>query len=116
MAGPEADLAEVAPTAVAAEPEAAEAPPQPPAKQTKELAIEGARQALASGETELAIERYGKMIKRKDSLEAIIEDLRIALDRTPDNAALWQTLGDAYMKNDQSAEAIEAYRKGMEAA
>jgi tetratricopeptide (TPR) repeat protein len=116
---PEPEAVEIAEVAVqpTEEPEApAEPAEQPPVKQTKELAIEGARQALASGEIEVAVELYGKMIKKKESLEAVIEDLRIALDRTPDDAVLWQTLGDAYMKNDQSAEAIEAYRQGMEAA
>jgi cytochrome c-type biogenesis protein CcmH/NrfG len=49
-------------------------------------------------------------------LGSVIEDLRIAVDRTPDNADLWQILGDAYMRDDQTDEAIDAYRKGMEAA
>ena len=56
------------------------------------------------------------MIKSKESLESVIEDLRIAVDRAPDNADLWQVLGDAYMRDDQTDEAIDAYRKGMEAA
>jgi cytochrome c-type biogenesis protein CcmH/NrfG len=56
------------------------------------------------------------LIKGRRSLEAVITDLQIALDRSPENATLWQSLGDAYMKADQVSEAIDAYRRGMEAA
>ncbi|MEK6588488.1 MAG: hypothetical protein AABY97_06560, partial [Chloroflexota bacterium] len=78
--------------------------------------LESSRQALASGDISKAVELYGGLIKRKETLGQVIEDLRIALERTPDVAALWQVLGDAYMKNDRTSEAIEAYRKGMEAS
>ena len=93
----------------------AEEPPAPEAKKKEDL-LERSRQALASGDTASAAEMYSDMIKRKKSLESVIEDLRIAVDRAPDNADLWQVLGDAYMRDDQTDEAIDAYRKGMEAA
>ncbi len=99
-----------------AEPEPiTEEPPAPEVKKKDDL-LERSRQALASGDTESATEMYGDMIKHKESLESVIEDLRIAVDRSPDNADLWQVLGDAYMRDDQTDEAIDAYRKGMEAA
>jgi cytochrome c-type biogenesis protein CcmH/NrfG len=47
-------------------------------------------------------------------LERVIEDLRTALERDPKKPDLWQVLGDAYMKNDQLTEAIDAYKRGME--
>ena len=78
--------------------------------------LEDSRQALATGDVGSAAKLYGGLIKRRESLGQVIEDLRIALERTPDAAALWQVLGDAYMKDDQTSEAIEAYRKGMEAS
>jgi tetratricopeptide (TPR) repeat protein len=78
--------------------------------------LEDARQALATGDIASAAKHYGGLIKRREALGQVIEDLRIALERTPDAATLWQVLGDAYMKGDQTAEAIEAYRKGMEAS
>ena len=93
----------------------AEAPPVPEVKKKEDL-LEGSRQALASGDTASATEMYSDMIKRKESLDSVIEDLRIAVDRAPDNADLWQVLGDAYMRDDKTDEAIDAYRKGMEAA
>jgi len=87
-----------------------------PEVRKKEDPLERSRQALASGDTQAAVETYGDLVKRKESLDRVIEDLRIAVDRTPDNADLWQILGDAYMRDDQTDEAIDAYRKGMEAA
>ena len=107
---------EVEPPAVeASEAEVAEEPPAPEVKKKEDL-LERSRQALASGDTASATEMYSDMIKRKKSLESVIEDLRIAVDRAPDNADLWQVLGDAYMRDDRTDEAIDAYRKGMEAA
>ncbi len=94
---------------------AEEAEPVSETKKKEDL-LERARQALASGDSPSATEMYGDLVKRKESLDSVIEDLRIAVDRTPDNADLWQVLGDAYMRGDQTDEAIDAYRKGMEAA
>ncbi len=115
-----APAAETEPSATPSPAEAIAAQEPAPAaargKPDKELTLEQSRQALASGELDEAIQLYGGLIKRKQLLDEVIEDLRMAVDRTPDDPALWQTLGDAYMKNDQSAEAIDAYRKGMEVA
>ncbi len=114
----EAELIAEEPSVPEAQEEAeliAEEPPAPEAKKKEDL-LERSRQALASGDTASAAEMYSDMIKRKKSLESVIEDLRIAVDRAPDNADLWQVLGDAYMRDDQTDEAIDAYRKGMEAA
>ncbi|MFQ5944544.1 MAG: BTAD domain-containing putative transcriptional regulator, partial [Anaerolineales bacterium] len=94
---------------------AAEEAPEPEVKKKDDL-LESSRQALASGDTQAAVEMYGDLVKRKESLESVIEDLRLAVDRTPENADLWQALGDAYMRGDRTDEAIDAYRKGMEAA
>ncbi|MFV1859121.1 MAG: tetratricopeptide repeat protein, partial [Anaerolineales bacterium] len=89
--------------------------PSPEVKKKEDL-LERSRQALASGDTQAAVQMYGDLVKRKKSVDSVIEDLRIAVDRTPDNADLWQILGDAYMRDDRTDEAIDAYRKGMEAA
>ncbi|GMR11627.1 MAG: hypothetical protein BMS9Abin28_2464 [Anaerolineae bacterium] len=112
-----ADL-EIGETPEAEEPServAAEEAPSPEVKKKEDL-LERSRQALAAGDTQAAVEMYSDLVKRKKSLDSVIEDLRIAVDRTPDNADLWQILGDAYMRDDQTDEAIDAYRKGMEAA
>ncbi len=112
-----------APATVPAPPPAAEPPvPTPPAPAARRVkpdpakVLEESRQALATGDIGSAAKHYAGLIKRREALGQVIEDLRIALERTPDAATLWQLLGDAYMKGDQTAEAIEAYRKGMEAS
>ena len=94
-------------------------PPAPAPRRVKPdpaKVLEDSRQALATGDIGSAAKHYGGLVKRREALGQVIEDLRIALERTPDAATLWQVLGDAYMRADQTAEAIEAYRKGMEAS
>jgi fused signal recognition particle receptor len=78
--------------------------------------LETARKALATGDYPRAASSYGVLIKRNYDLQAIADELRLALDRNPQAAVLWQTLGDAYMKGGRLQDAIEAYRRGMEAA
>ena len=78
--------------------------------------LDRSRLALASGDFAGAANSYGQLIKGRRSLDKVIADLQIALDRSPENAGLWQCLGDAYMKTDQVSEAIDAYRRGMESA
>lgn len=113
---------------IAAEPEAPAAPsaeaaaPEPRPEEAKkakpdpEEILELARKALASGDFGQATKHYNALIKKKLSLNMIAEDLQVALNRNPNVPRLWQALGDAYMKNDQVSEAIEAYRRGMEVA
>jgi tetratricopeptide (TPR) repeat protein len=93
----------------------AEAAAEPTLSAAQE-ALEGARLALASGDIDKAVELYGRLIKKKKDLATVIQDVKVALERSPKQPALWQALGDAYMNNDQVDDAIEAYRQGMEAA
>jgi cytochrome c-type biogenesis protein CcmH/NrfG len=78
--------------------------------------LDNARRSFASGDIETALKHYGSLIRRKREVEAVIEDLRAALAFGTTQPAVWQTLGDAYMKADRLPEAIEAYRRGLEAA
>jgi tetratricopeptide (TPR) repeat protein len=77
--------------------------------------LERARSAVQDGDLDQAIENYILLINQKIELESVIEDLRSALNRTPDVPILWQTLGDALMQSGEITEAIDAYRRGMEA-
>lgn len=88
----------------------------PPISLTPEQKLELPRKDLAAGKTDEAVSAYAELIKEKDLLDLVIDDLQLALEREPDNPSLWQTLGDAYMNKDQLTEAIEAYRRGMESA
>ncbi len=90
-----------------------------PSKKYKEPAsqlLQGARQALTAGDAGRALSDYKKLIERKQDLETVIGDLKRALERYPNLPAMWQVLGDAYMKADQLQEAIKAYQRGMEVA
>jgi tetratricopeptide (TPR) repeat protein len=77
--------------------------------------LERARRALESGKIDRALEHYSTLIDEKQDLDAVTDDLLSAVENTPMSPILWQTLGDAYMQNGQVTDAINAYRKGMEA-
>lgn len=72
-----------------------------------------ARQALAANDIKAAAKHYGALVRRRSMVEDVIVDLKVAVQRLPDTAELWQALGDAYMKADMPAEAVEAYRHGL---
>jgi Flp pilus assembly protein TadD len=104
---------------VAAPPPAAEEPT--PAKGAKPRTtartpgetLAAARQALAANDIKAAAKHYGALVRRRSMVEDVIVDLKVAVQRLPDTAELWQALGDAYMKADMPAEAVEAYRHGL---
>jgi hypothetical protein len=78
-----------------------------------EQLLESARQSLAAGDIDAAVRTYAKLAKKRNTVAEVISDLQPALDRAPNMPALWQVLGDAYMRANQTAEAIEAYRRGL---
>jgi tetratricopeptide (TPR) repeat protein len=106
------------PAAMAPEPEVE---PPAPAKGPKARTVartpgetlSAARQALASNDIKAAAKHYGALIRRRSMVEDVIADLKVAVEQLPDTAELWQALGDAYMKADMPAEAVEAYRHGL---
>jgi cytochrome c-type biogenesis protein CcmH/NrfG len=53
-------------------------------------------------------------MKKGVHLNDIILDLEDALYRFPVDINIWQTLGDAYMQNNQLQEALNAYTKAEE--
>ena len=76
--------------------------------------LDRARAQLAAGDLAKAAKEYGSVIKRRYELDKVIEELRMAAEHFPREAALWQALGDAYMRDERTTEAIAAYQKGME--
>jgi tetratricopeptide (TPR) repeat protein len=86
-----------------------------PAKKLEDSeALEAAREALQEGDLEDAAEVYGKLIKRGKLVEEIIEDIQEALRRHPVDPGLWQTLGDAYTRENLLKEALDSYTKAEE--
>jgi competence ComEA-like helix-hairpin-helix protein len=73
-----------------------------------------ARNKLAEGDVEGTVAQYSKLIKNRELLPEIIRDMKEALYRFPLDVGLWQVLGDAYMRDDQLTEALEAYTKAEE--
>jgi tetratricopeptide (TPR) repeat protein len=117
---PEAELAgatpvESSPVAAPAVAAAARMSPRKTAQlMTAQLApgkLEMARQALNYGKLKDAADHYGYLLRRRVMLDEIIADLNAAMRRFPQDVTLWQTLGDAYMRNNQLREALDCYTK-----
>ncbi len=117
---PEAELAghapaETSPAVAPATPAPAPMSPRQTARlMTAELApgkLEMARQALNYGKLGDAADHYGYLLRRRVMLDEIIADLNAAIRRFPQDVTLWQTLGDAYMRNNQLREALDCYTK-----
>ncbi|HRN49696.1 MAG TPA: tetratricopeptide repeat protein [Anaerolineales bacterium] len=73
--------------------------------------LAAARQALSYGNLGDAAEAYSYFLRRRIRLDEIIADLRAASRRFPRQVAVWQTLGDAYMRNNQLTDALECYTR-----
>ncbi|MEX2161995.1 MAG: tetratricopeptide repeat protein [Anaerolineales bacterium] len=77
--------------------------------------LEQARQALNFGKLADASQHYGQLLRRRLLLPEVIADLEAAVHRNTGNPTLWQTLGDAYMRNNQLRQALECYTRAEEA-
>ncbi len=76
--------------------------------------LKAAQAAMEAYNVERALEYYNHLIQNGEHLEEIIHDLRDALYRYPIDIAIWQSLGDAYMRSNRLQEALEAYTKAEE--
>jgi tetratricopeptide (TPR) repeat protein len=73
-----------------------------------------ARNELSRNNISIALESYGRLIKKGRFLEEVIFDLRDALYRYPVEVNIWQSLGDAYMRANRLQDALDAYTKAEE--
>ena len=73
-----------------------------------------AQEALNHGKLDAALTCYNRFIQDGDRLDDVVHDLRDALYRYPVDINIWQTLGDAYARNNQLQEALDAYTKAEE--
>jgi tetratricopeptide (TPR) repeat protein len=76
--------------------------------------IQDARKAFNSGDMDHSMSQYDKLIKSRQSLPIVISDLHEAVDKYPDKAPIWHQLGDAYLRDNQISEAMDAYSKAEE--
>jgi tetratricopeptide (TPR) repeat protein len=94
----------------------------PEAPEVKELAsdeeytaiLRKAHNAMLSGNVESTLAYYEQLIKQEQRLVEVIHDLHEALSHYPMDANIWAALGDAYMRNNQLQEALDAYIKAEE--
>jgi len=71
--------------------------------------ITEARNDFQQGRLEEAYYKYSQLIKSQMFLSTIILDLQEIVKKYPEDAKSWQNLGDAYLRNHQIKEAMEAY-------
>ncbi|WP_282042848.1 serine hydrolase [Winogradskyella flava] len=57
-----------------------------------------------------------EIIEVKDNVKWAIELFKLNTERFPENGNLWDSLGEAYTKNNQSKEAIKSYKRAIELA
>jgi competence ComEA-like helix-hairpin-helix protein len=78
------------------------------------IILRQAHNALHQGDILTAITQYEELLSRLVLLNEIILDLQDALYRYPVEISIWQVLGDAYMRNNQLQDALDAYTKAEE--
>jgi competence ComEA-like helix-hairpin-helix protein len=78
------------------------------------IILRHAHNALHQGDIPAATKQYEQLLNRMVLLNEIILDLQDALYRYPVEISIWQTLGDAYMRNNQLQDALDAYTKAEE--
>jgi competence ComEA-like helix-hairpin-helix protein len=78
------------------------------------IILRQAHNALHQGDILTAITQYEELLSRLVLLNEIILDLQDALHRYPVEISIWQVLGDAYMRNNQLQDALDAYTKAEE--
>jgi competence ComEA-like helix-hairpin-helix protein len=73
-----------------------------------------ARNALISGNRNESLQQYLSLIRSRALLKDVIHDLHEALYRFPIDISIWQALGDAYVRDGQLQQALDAYTKAEE--
>ncbi|MBN2550547.1 MAG: helix-hairpin-helix domain-containing protein, partial [Anaerolineales bacterium] len=68
-----------------------------------------ARSALARGDLDKAVSSYNMLVRSNQSLDEVILDLEEFTGLYPEHIAVWQCLGDAYLRVNQVKKALDAY-------
>ena len=72
-----------------------------------------ARAALNAGDWSEALTIYETMVSSSEMLDDVIDNLETGVQQNPDNAAGYQLLGDASMKDGRLQDALQAYRTAL---
>ncbi len=68
-------------------------------------------ESVQTGKTEKSSRNYSELIKSSQNLPEVIKELEQAADQDPENESILRNLGDAYLRNNQLSEAMEAYTR-----
>jgi tetratricopeptide (TPR) repeat protein len=72
-----------------------------------------AQAALANGRIQDALSQFKQLVAEGSGMMAVIAELERAADTHPQVPALFQVLGDAYMRNGQLQKALASYRSAL---
>ena len=75
--------------------------------------LEVARQAAIAGNWVQALAIYDSLVDSSELLNKVIDDLEVSVQSHPDDTAVYQLLGDAYMKDGRLPSALKTYRKAL---
>lgn len=72
-----------------------------------------AQQRISEGDFDTAAEALNYLVSSHQLVDETVTELETFLRIQPDAVALWQVLGDAYMKNNRLQKALDAYRQAL---
>ncbi|MEZ4592344.1 MAG: hypothetical protein R3D55_14550, partial [Chloroflexota bacterium] len=75
--------------------------------------LQVAQNALANGRIQDALAQFKQLVAEGSGMMAVIAELEQAADAHPQVPALFQVLGDAYMRNGQLQKALASYRSAL---
>jgi tetratricopeptide (TPR) repeat protein len=78
------------------------------------MLLQRSRLLLDKANLDTAMSEYSRLIKKGKYIDEIVFDLQEATYSHPVDVIVWQTLGDAYMRNNRLQEALDAYTKAEE--
>jgi len=75
--------------------------------------LQMARQNAEAGNWSQALTIYEGMVGSSELLDKVIDDLEVNIRSHPEDTAIYQLLGDAYMKDGRLPSALKTYRKAL---
>ena len=88
--------------------------PSTGAYSVNEAKLDSAQQALGENRVGEAITQFKELVAEGTGMMTIIAELEQAVEAHPEASALFQVLGDAYMRNGQLQKALASYRSALD--